>query len=89
MLEGAESAFGAPGTWSVSDMKIPKLMNESDISNPFNWGGRDRTCDLDVNSIPLLPLSYTPIWRRGVELNHLPEAYETSVQPLHFPTMMD
>ena len=26
-----------------------------------NWGGRDRTCDLDVNSIPLLPLSYTPI----------------------------
>lgn len=27
-----------------------------------NWGGRDRTCDLDVNSIPLLPLSYTPLF---------------------------
>jgi hypothetical protein len=29
----------------------------------------------------------TRAWWRGVELNHLPEAYETSVQPLHFPTM--
>ena len=27
-----------------------------------NWSGRDRTCDIDVNSIPLLPLSYTPIY---------------------------
>ena len=25
-------------------------------------------------------------WRRGVELNHLPGAYETPVQPIHFPT---
>ena len=35
-----------------------------------------------------LPLSYKGIWWRGEELNLLPEAYETSVQPLHFPTMI-
>jgi hypothetical protein len=70
-------------------MKIPKLMNESDISNPFNWGGRDRTCDLDVNSIPLLPLSYTPLLGAGTRIELVPGAYETPVLPLHSPAMMN
>lgn len=41
----AESALGVPGTWFVSDMIIPKYMNESDISNPFNDPNETRTRD--------------------------------------------
>ena len=41
----AESALGVPGTWFVSDMMIPKHMIESDISDPINASGWDRTSD--------------------------------------------
>ena len=56
---GEVSPFG-----SHSPFTLHTLLNleDPDISRPSNWGGRDRTCDLDVNSIPLLPLSYTPLF---------------------------
>ena len=70
-------------------MMIPTNMKDPDISRPSNSPTWIRTRNQAVNSRLLCQLSYKGMnWWRGVELNHLPEAYETSVQPLHFPTMM-
>ena len=67
----AESVFGTPDTWFISDMMIPKHMNESDISNPFNWGSRTRTYDIAVNSRPFYQLNYTPmVWMMGICHTH-------------------
>ena len=89
MLEDAASVHSAPDTWTVSDMKIPKVMNESDISNPFNWGSRTRTYDIAVNSRPFYQLNYTPIWWRDQGIEPCPGAYETPVLPLHPSATMD
>ncbi len=52
----------APDKTRTYDLSFTKALLYPTELRRQGWGGRDRTCDLEVNSFPLLPLSYTPIF---------------------------